>query len=140
MTQSDQLLTDFRRYADLVAARLRGARIPEPTVEMAGSLQVERGAMLAATVRGDVIDPRAVDRLVEFSVMPEALPEVAFIDAAGHTRPVYRPLMIYAWLMSYRIAYEALPRNREASNEFQQVFKLNPDHPLALRFRRGYAV
>jgi tetratricopeptide (TPR) repeat protein len=38
------------------------------------------------------------------------------------------------------LAYEALQRNREASNEFQQVFKLNPDHPLALRFRRGYAV
>jgi hypothetical protein len=101
---------DFRRYADLIAARLRDARIPAPSIETAATtLQVERGAILASTVRGDVIDPRAVDRLAELSAMPDQLRRIAFIDAAGHTRPVYGPLLIYAWLMSYRIAYETLP-------------------------------
>ena len=109
MTQPTQVLSDFRRYADLIAARLRDARIPTPSIETATTLQVERGALLASTVRGEAIDPRAVDRLVELSATPDRLSQVNFIDAAGHTRPVYRPLLIYAWLMSYRIAYEALP-------------------------------
>ena len=107
MTQPDQLLIDFRRYAELVAARIRDARVPPPTVETIATLQVERGAaVFTSAIRREPIDPRAVDRLAELSNTPDRLADIAFIDAAGHTRPVYRPLMIYAWLMSYRVAYE----------------------------------
>jgi hypothetical protein len=110
----EQLIIDFRRYAGIIAARLRDVRPPprvQPTLETALTLQVDRGGgtLLSAAVRGDAIDPHAVDKLVELSARPDQLPQVAFIDAAGHTRAVYRPLLIYAWLMSYRIAYETLP-------------------------------
>jgi len=107
---SEQLITDFRRYADIIAARLHDTRPPQPTIETADTLQVDRGAMLALAVRGETIDPQAVDRLVEWSTTTtDRLATIGFVDAAGHARPVYRPLMIYAWLMSYRIAYESLP-------------------------------
>jgi hypothetical protein len=33
------------------------------------------------------------------------------MDRAGHHRPVYRPLLVYAWLQAYRLAYEVLPRS-----------------------------
>jgi hypothetical protein len=71
-------------------------------------VQVERGAALFDGV-GNVLDGTAADRLGELSARPDLLEAVAVIDAAGHARPVYRPLLIYAWLMGYRGAYESLP-------------------------------
>jgi hypothetical protein len=33
---------------------------------------------------------------------------MSVIDAAGHRRSVYRPLLIYAWLLAFRLRYETL--------------------------------
>ena len=86
------------------------ARVLPPAVETPTTVQVERGAaVFTSAIRAEPIDAQAVDRLTELSTTPDRLADIAFIDAAGHTRPVYRPLTIYAWLMSYRIAYESLP-------------------------------
>jgi hypothetical protein len=107
----DQLLADFRRYEQITAGLLRDARVPLPSGESAATVQVERGAILASAIAGDGIDASAVDRLAELSSSAtiDQLAQVSVVDAAGHARPVYRPLLIYAWLMSYRIAYETLP-------------------------------
>jgi hypothetical protein len=110
VADTNQLITDFRRYERIIADRLRDVPIPQPSIEAAGTVQVERGAavLISATTSARV-DAAAVDRLAELSATPDRLSQVACLDAAGHARPVYRPLMIYAWLMSYRIAYETLP-------------------------------
>ena len=113
MSQTDQLIADFVRYDQLIAAPLRDARMPRPTSETDATLQAERGGAVFASALAGSIDVAAVDRLVELSAAvsarPEELAQLAVVDAAGHARPVYRPLLIYAWLMSYRVAYETLP-------------------------------
>ena len=117
MTRNDQLLADFVRYARLIAAHLGDARVVPATAgetAAAATLHVERGGALLASALAGGIDASAVDRLVELSssAMPPAeLAQFAVIDAAGHARPVYRPLLIYAWLLAYRVAYETLPPN-----------------------------
>jgi hypothetical protein len=71
--------------------------------ESAGSVQVERGTILPATLSGNP-DVHAVDRLIELAVDGQPA-NIAVVDAGGHQRPVYRPLLIYCWLL----AYENLP-------------------------------
>ncbi len=38
------------------------------------------------------------------------------------------------------LAYEALQQKREAGREFLQVLKLSPDHPMASRYQKAYAL
>jgi len=38
------------------------------------------------------------------------LHELSIVDRIGHQRPLYRPLLVYAWLMAFRIRYETLSR------------------------------
>src|SRR3978361_219876 len=33
------------------------------------------------------------------------LADVCVVDRAGHSRPVYRPLLVYSWLQAYRLTY-----------------------------------
>ena len=113
MTRHDQLLADFARYDRLLTPHLRDARPARQYAEAPATIQVERGgALLASAVAGNTagIDVAAVDRLVELATTatPADLAQVAVVDAAGHARPVYRPLLIYAWLLSYRVGYETL--------------------------------
>jgi hypothetical protein len=67
------------QYPRLIASLVAGARPFAPTVETATAVQVERGTALAGTTA-------------------EPLPPVraTVIDASGHRRPHYRPLMAYA--------------------------------------------
>lgn len=113
----NEVIAEFARYARLVRQAMPDVAAGGVTfaAETPASVQVERGLILR-----DAVTPRAgadappdfstVDRLAELSVAgPERLAQVAFVDAAGHARPVYRPLAIYAWLTAYRVAYEWLP-------------------------------
>jgi hypothetical protein len=34
------------------------------------------------------------------------------VDQSGQHRPVYRPLLIYAWLQAFKVLYEVLPREQ----------------------------
>ena len=119
MTDPAQLQSDFRRYEGIIASALRAAldRTSSPAaadarVEGAAEARLDRGLVYPAAVLGN--EPTgdgdaSVHRLVELSLSPD-LPAVAVVDPAGHRRPVYRPLLVYAWLQAFRIRYEALPR------------------------------
>ncbi len=58
-----------------------------PTRESAGRVQVERGTVLADVLAGRTGTP-----------LPAAAADV--VDAAGHRRPAYRPLLVYAHLLA----------------------------------------
>lgn len=102
----------FRLYRSLIEPALLGLAVPDVTVQEApGVLQVERGLILAATVlKSPSIELGQFVNPVIAAARSERLTAVRFVDAAGHSRSVYRPLFAYAWLQSYRLVYESLPR------------------------------
>ncbi|HEY7090605.1 MAG TPA: hypothetical protein VH518_21075 [Tepidisphaeraceae bacterium] len=110
MADASQLITDFRRYADLIRAALGDASVCPTDAESATALQVERGIVYPMAL----LDPRRTEfdtagRLIELSVS-DRLPTMAIVDRSGHHRPVYRGLLVYSWLQAFGIVYETLPR------------------------------
>jgi hypothetical protein len=116
MSDPAQLQLDFRRYDGIVSATLRAAAnrvaMPAATTEGPAEVRLERGSAYAAAVLASEApgqpgaDPS--DRLAEPTQSAE-LAQVAVIDPAGHRRPVYRPLLVYAWLQAFRIHDQSLP-------------------------------
>jgi hypothetical protein len=108
MSSADALRTDFSRYARLIEDRLRDATFTPPA-ESATTVRIERGIVLAqallATPPSSDMDP--VDRLIELA-NSQRIGQIAVLDAAGHRRAVYRPLLVYAWLRAFALRYETL--------------------------------
>jgi hypothetical protein len=99
----------FHRYAALIRDMLRPRALPVEE-ETARAVHVERGEVLAAAVLDpSSVDAAPMDRLVAMGREPAGLPGAVVIDRHGHRRGVYRPLLVYAWLQSYRLLYETLP-------------------------------
>ena len=74
-------------------------------------VQVERGIvflqfLLQPLEAAQTVEP--AERLIEVSrnSMPGHL---SIVDRAGHTRPVYRPLLAYCWMQAFRLGYELIP-------------------------------
>src|SRR5688500_17464685 len=110
MTDAAEVLAAYRRYGELLRGAMPAARTFRPTSESATAVQVERGVVFPAVMKGrDAVGAPYVDRLLELSGS-DRLPGVAVIGASAHHRPVYRPLLVYAWLQAFRIVYETLPR------------------------------
>ena len=111
---TSQVQQVFRRYADVVAGAMGGTDADRAALQAEGdtAVQVERGAVYAAALAGPPdlaeLDER-VGRLVRLAAggVP---PQVAVVDALGHHRPVYRPLLVYGWLQAFRLWFEVLPR------------------------------
>ena len=114
----DSPLGNFRRYAGLVSAALRGAGAFAPEAEDASAVQVERGTVFPLALTGRLDDAAAsgtVGRLIELGTQADApyrLAALAVVDRAGHHRPAYRPLLVYSWLQAFRLVYETLPRSQ----------------------------
>jgi hypothetical protein len=122
-TEALEVRQVFRRYADSITALLRPAVTERPELaasdpssafaaEDADRLQVERGAVFGRFL----LDPasarcvlQGIERLLTVA-SPTTLSRIQIVDRAGHARPVYRPLLVYAWLRAYQIGYEVLPR------------------------------
>src|SRR5690242_3334590 len=114
MTPAETLRTDFTRYAQLIEERLIAAASASapmaPGTESAATLSVNRGIVLAqsllpqspAQTNGD-----PVARLIELT-NSQRYTQVAVVDATGHFRAVYRPLLLYAWMLAFKIRYETL--------------------------------
>ena len=106
-----ELVAALSRYAKLIEELLAAPATPRLDLEGATSVQVERGVVLTHAVMDRPADDFAiVNRLIEVA-KSDRLRTLAVIDAAGHLRPVYRPLLVYAWLSAFRIQYEKLPRD-----------------------------
>jgi hypothetical protein len=107
----------FRRYADLIAPMLTTPATFAARAETASTVQVERGgALLAAAVGAssagaadDHVEP--AERLIELA-NAAVLDRLTVVDARGHARAVYLPLLVYAWLTTFRLRYETLPTHR----------------------------
>ena len=121
MANSAHVQLDLRRYADLVAAALPTDVSFRAETEDATTVQVERGTVypLSLNRRVEALALERVDRLIRLAAPapanepPAPLPvlsSLSVVDRAGHRRPVYRPLLVYAWLQSFRLLYEELPR------------------------------
>ena len=91
-------------YRQLIGSLVAGGRAFSPTVETASTFQVERGTALA-------------DRLLGRPVAP--LPPLAadVVDAAGHRRPVYRPLLLYAHILAGSIGVDRWIATLEFSDD-----------------------
>jgi hypothetical protein len=106
-----EYLAGLKRYAELIAAELQPPFSFAPQVESATAVQVERGVIYpAAVLDAASLDPAPVARLIELSTS-DRLASLAVIDRAGHHRPPYGSILVYAWLQAFRIAYETLPRS-----------------------------
>jgi hypothetical protein len=104
-----ELIAQFRRYADLIAPMIARPNFA-PEAESAMAVQVERGVIFPRALLDPLLpDPSPVERLIELSTSPR-LSSIAVVDRSGHHRPVYRALLVYAWLKAFQIAYETLPR------------------------------
>jgi hypothetical protein len=118
MTQATDAIADLRKYAALTSDRLRYSPGFSPGMETANAVQVERGIVLTTALsphpnpppQGGREPDDEVERLIELAPSQLTSP-VAVIDASGHHRPLYRPLLIYAWLVAFRLRYETLPRS-----------------------------
>ena len=111
-----QTRADFQRYAKLIESQMASAPFATATRENASAVQVERGVVLPWAMNPSSAPPAdeavAVDRLIELARAPARIAEIAVVDAAGHARQVYRPLLIYAWLMAFRLRYETLRQDQ----------------------------
>jgi hypothetical protein len=75
-----------------------------PTVEDPLTVQVERGMIYPLILGGGLahnLDP--IDRLIDLS-NNSCLEQITVVDVAGHRRPVYRPLLIYCWLVAMKLS------------------------------------
>ncbi len=107
---STTFLAAVRRYADLIAPAVAAPTSFAPEVETAGAVQVERGTVLAAAIDDPNQDPTPlVERLLQLAE-PARLADLLVVDRAGHARPAYRGLLVYACLQAFRLVYETLPR------------------------------
>lgn len=110
MADHATLLTDFRRLAEQIRVRLETDAKFEATAEDPLSVQVERGIVFRDAMIGPVTHSAYVDRLIEIS-SSDRLARTVVVDASGHHRPVYRALLVFAWLSAYQLFYETLPRS-----------------------------
>jgi len=104
-------LADFRKYAGMVAPILgRGFEFSVKS-ESATAIQVERGTVLPLMLNELTDEGMArVGRLIEVT-RGGRLDTIAIVDRSGHHRPIYRPLLVYAWLSAFSLRYEDLPRH-----------------------------
>jgi hypothetical protein len=110
MADSTATRADFARYAAILERSIAGHAPFMPTAEDASTIQVERGTMLARALLNDEIGGVEIDRLIDLS-MGDRISRIVIADASGHHRPVYRPLLIYSCLQTFRKVYELLPRS-----------------------------
>src|SRR6266542_2617940 len=102
MSLPNTLTSEFRRYAGLIEQSLERPGDFVPESENPSTIQIERGVILCHAVQsGQVLEGDwAAGRLIELADSA-GLGQIVAVDRLGHYRPVYRPLLIYAWLASF---------------------------------------
>ena len=114
MPEAAVTLEMFSRYAALIRPLIVLDESFDPSAEQAASLQVERGELFPLALGFGPEEPEALsaraERLIELARYPERLGTIAVVDRRDHHRPVYRPILIYAFLQSFRLLYERLPQ------------------------------
>jgi hypothetical protein len=108
---AESVVAEFRKYAGLVAGLLKGESSFSDSIESTTSIAVERGTMLPLLLDSVTTEGLArVERLIEIT-RAGRLETIVVVDAQGHHRPIYRPILVYAWLSAFHLRYEDLPRS-----------------------------
>jgi hypothetical protein len=103
-------LVEFRRYAGMIDLIVSRGFEFSSTSEGRAGIQVERGTVLPLLLASPNVEGLArVERLIEITRQGK-LATIAVVDRLGHHRPIYRPLLVYAWLSAFSLRYEDLPR------------------------------
>lgn len=99
--------TAFRPYADAIAGMLANCQAAVPSAAEPGVLPLEAGTLFPRLL----IDPAApvADHVAAMLILDRPLEGVRVVDRHGHRRPLYRPLLVYASLQAFRIAYDSAP-------------------------------
>src|SRR3954447_1207623 len=114
----EEIISEFGRYATMIGGMLRAESFV-PTAEAETAIQVERGVIYPALVKpkeagalaySDAPYWSAIERVIEMGRTPAAIGTLAVVDGAGHHRPMYRPVLMYACFQAFRMLYETLPR------------------------------
>ncbi len=110
-----KFVTDLNRYRQLIAENLPAAEGEDSDASGARSasarvLQVEQGEILAYAVKApEQLRGDSAAGLIGAATSP-GMAQMAVIDVAGHHRPVYRPVLVYSFIQTFRLMYEKLPR------------------------------
>src|SRR5947207_2511449 len=107
----ESLAAEFRKYAGMIRQSLARDGGFSTTAESATAIAVERGTVLPLML--DSVSPEGlarVERLIEVT-RAGSVDRLAVIDRLGHHRPIYRPILVYAWLSAFSLRYEDLPRS-----------------------------
>ena len=112
MPHDPSFAATIARYEKLVIAALPEAAPFVAVNEGSLSVQLERGAVFAAAMKSAYTPQAAaaVERLLELA-SSSPLEQIVVVDAAAQHRPLYRPLLIYACLSTFRLWYETLPQS-----------------------------
>ncbi len=108
-SNSSHILAAALHYARLIEQPLADQSGFSPSAEAGAAVQIERALMFPHILLNQELPREWVDRLIELAGSA-LLPEVIVLDRLGHHRPVYRPLLLYAWLLTYKLQFERLPR------------------------------
>jgi hypothetical protein len=109
MSDPNHILAVARQYAAHIEQALADQPDFSASTEAGAAVQIERGLMLPQVLLNREVPREWVERLIELGASA-LLPEVIVLDRLGHQRPVYRPLLVYAWLLTYKIQFERLSR------------------------------
>jgi hypothetical protein len=103
MMDVQNFLTDLRRYRQMLSEQFCPPEESQSFVgeERAGALRIEYGEMLAAAVCNP---SRAVaaEPLIA-AAASSSFARMAVVDSAGHHRPVYRALLAYSFIQTFRL-------------------------------------
>ena len=99
---------DFGRYAQLIKAALPATPAFTAEAEDAHAIQVERGLFFPRLLRDKTADVAALAQPLIAAAEMGQTPSVRIVDRLGHSRPVYKALLLYAWATAYGLAYETL--------------------------------
>jgi hypothetical protein len=105
----EDLQQSMRRYAEMIERQL--ANRVSPAIATFG---IESGLVLASAIldRKFIADnQRIVEPLIAHAhARGETVSSLTITDRLGHARPLYRPLLVYAWVSAFRLLYETLPQ------------------------------
>ena len=107
---ADSPMAEFRKYAGMIQPLLERDLPVSGKFGGSAAIQVGRGTVLPLMLNEVNVEGLSrVERLIQVT-RETRLDTVAIVDGMGHHRPIYRPILVYAWLSAFSLRYEDLPR------------------------------
>jgi len=122
MSENPEFLPGIRDYATAMEGLLRRTFTFTPSAESTYAVQIERAAVFPELMSGSAVHRDAfVERLITLALAGRDR-DAVIVDRLGHQRSVYRPLLVYAWLIAFKLQYEKL--SRETFGRWEESLRL----------------